>query len=191
MLPAASILMIYVTLINFGQGRKVSKLREELASQQRRAVTQGMVANVHHQKVAAGKERDRLAGELDQTQHDIDASLARFTSRSPADRMLQIDQLCRSHSIGVLGQKSTSNAKVSKLRRQSLRTLRKLTSEEIAYRQLDVVGRYGDVVALLKQLPESVDGVVPLGIELVEQDKLSNDESTSSGQRMWRIFLLM
>ena len=79
---------------------------------------------------------------------------------------------------------------MSDVRSQSLKTLRMLRQgATVSFRQLDLVGKYGDILKLMHRLPKSISGVIPLGIEM--QKESQNYNEATSGQRLWRIYLLM
>jgi len=191
LLPAAVIVLIYVLMINLGRGREIKDLRSKLASTQENGTSEAAVAMARQEVLAATRRRDELKAQIEAAQSGIDASLAQFTDGSPATRVLEVDRLCRELSIALVRQTVTTEVDLSRVRRQSLETLRKLSPGEVTYRQLDVVGRYGDVVTLLKRLPEMIEGAVPLGVELSEGDQSGAQDKEAGGRRMWRVYLLM
>jgi lysozyme family protein len=192
LLPAAVIVMVYLALINLGRSREIRALRKDLADEQKRAVSEDTLVTVHTQQLAALKQRDELTQQIEDARRSIDASLQQFGGGSATERMVQIGRLCRELSIRLLRQKPVTDMQVSKVRESSLQTLRKLVRPDaVSYRQLDLVGHYCDVETLLRRLPETVDGVVPLAIESLEAETNEDGSPPSSGERHWRLSLLM
>ena len=189
MLPAAAIATLYVLLFNFMLNPNLQNLRTQLTNAQKNAVPQDAVATTFREKYVAEQQVAGLQERMSDAQAGIDESLGFFTRSIPAERMLQIDHMCHDLSIGLLNQQTTSNVEVSKVRAKSLATLEELAeADSIGYRQLDLVARYSDMAKFLRKLPQSVEGVVPLGIELLKED---NSGVLASGQRIWRVYLLM
>lgn len=193
LLPAAIAFAVYMLLFNLTIKRSLQSVQEELKDSLSRAVTEDAVASAFVRKKSAERKVDDLYGRIDQVQVSIDRSLAVFTEGAPAVRTMQVDGMCRELSIVLLNQKTAASVAVSKMREKSLRTLHELAPQEvITYRQLDVVAKYGDMMTLLDWLPKTVDGLVPLGIELLKQDeKAGPSKGLVPGQRIWRLYLLM
>lgn len=191
LLPALVIVAIYIGLVNLGSGREITKLRSELKSAQEQAVTPDVLFGLHSQQIAADKELDALNQEVAQLRRSIETSVARFGAGSANAQMVRVGQLCRELSISLLAQKPAESVKVSRVRESSLQTLRKLLpAESIGYRQFDLVGKFADMQALLRRLPEEADGVAPLAIELL-RTQAEEPGQRQVGERHWRLYLLM
>lgn len=197
LLPAAIIVMGYMLLINMGNGRKIRALHSDLEEQRQTAVTENELASVAMRQRSAARNRDQLQEQITDARSRLAVSLENYAGGSHARQMMQIDELCRELSIGLLTQKPTSRVETSKLREEALKTLRKLVPPDaMSYRQLELVGKYGDMVTLMRRLPQSVNGIVPLGIELLEAKAnvaaSGNEASTlAPGERIWRVYVLM
>ena len=192
LLPAALIVMVYMLLINVGNSREIKSLTEDLEEQRETAVTEDDLASTYAANQAVARERDELNERIAQMQSQIDAAVAEFTGGSPAERMMRIDRLCSELSIAVLQHKPATKVETSKTREESLKTLQSLVPpDSLNYRELEVVARYADMVALMRRLPETVPGLVPLGVELLKDDSSEGESSLAAGERTWRIYVLM
>lgn len=191
-LPAAVILTIYMVLINLSRRGEVKALEKELSARRKNAVNENVLATLHAQNTVAARQRDQLNEQIEATERSIGASLVHFTGGASTERMLQVNDLCQQLSIGLLAQKPTTDVKVSQLREKSLQTLRKrIPKHAVSFRQLDLVGRYADMQTLLRLLPESIEGIVPLRIELIEKNSARNALQLAPGERLWRVYVLM
>ena len=189
-LPAAGIIAVYLLLISLGQTRELRDLGNDLAAAKKTAVTEDDLVIDVQRKSAVEQQIAELRKQLQEGERAVDQSLDLFAEGVAAGRMMQIDQMCRELSIGLLNQNSTTEFAVSDVRGQSLKTLRMLRQgATVSFRQLDLVGKYGDILKLMHRLPKSISGVIPLGIEM--QKESQNYNEATSGQRLWRIYLLM
>ncbi|MCH2127903.1 MAG: hypothetical protein MK179_02105 [Pirellulaceae bacterium] len=189
-LPAAGIIAVYLLLISLGQSRELRDLGNDLAAAKKTAVTEDDLKIDVQRKSAVEQQIVELRKQLQEGERAVDQSLGLFAEGVAAGRMMQIDQMCRELSIGLLNQNSTTEFAVSDVRSQSLKTLRMLRQgATVSFRQLDLVGKYGDILKLMHRLPKSISGVIPLGIEM--QKESQNYNEATSGQRLWRIYLLM
>lgn len=193
LLPAVAILAVYLVYHALGPNRKLKELNEELGDVAKNAVTPDMVANSLIQKKQVQTSFEELQTQIRSTEEGINASIAIFTGASQTEQMMAVGDLCRQYSVGIVKQQDLAGVEVSALREKSLRTLKQLLApSELSFRQLDLVGRYSDITQLLKQIPETVQGVLPVGIELVALDGQRADlETLSPDQRMWRVYLVM
>lgn len=193
LLPAVAVLAVYLVYHALGPNRKLKELNEELGDVAKNAVTPDMVANSLIQKKQAQTSFEELQTQIRSTEEGINASIAIFTGASQTEQMMAVGDLCRQYSVGIVKQQDLAGVEVSALREKSLRTLKQLLApSELSFRQLDLVGRYSHITQLLKQIPETVHGVLPVGIELVALDGQRADlETLSPDQRMWRVFLVM
>ena len=189
-LPAAGIIAVYLLLISLGQSRELRDLGNDLAAAKKTAVTEDDLKIDVQRKSAVEQQIVELRKQLQEGERAVDQSLGLFAEGVAAGRMMQIDQMCRELSIGLLNQNSTTEFAVSDVRSQSLKTLRMLRQgATVSFRQLDLVGKYGDILKLMHRLPKSISGVIPLGIEM--QKESQNYNEATSRQRLWRIYLLM
>jgi len=189
LIPAAGIIALYVMFFQLNYRRTLSDLRQQLASAQQRAISEAELFRFSHDRMAASQEQEELEQVLTTTQRQIDESLTIFSGLTTTERMTRVGQVCRELSISILGQKATTRPSLSSLREESLQRLRKLVpSDALHFEELELVGRYADLEKLLRRLPLEVEGVIPLGIELVEEQKSS---PTVGGQRRWRVYLLV
>jgi hypothetical protein len=193
LLPAVAVLAVYLVYHALGPNRKLKELNEELGDVAKNAVTPDMVANSLIQKKQAQTSFEELQTQIRSTEEGINASIAIFTGASQTEQMMAVGDLCRQYSVGIVKQQDLAGVEVSALREKSLRTLKQLLApSELSFRQLDLVGRYSHITQLLKQIPETVHGVLPVGIELVALDGQRADlETLSPDQRMWRVYLVM
>jgi len=191
LLPTAAILLVYVVFVYHGNNQELTDLRTDLKKVSDEAPSDADILTARFKVDDARAKRDKLQDQVEEAQAEIDLSLARFTGGSPTARVLQLDRLCRELSIAVVRQTLTTEVNFSVSRRKSLDTLRKLADQEITFRQLDVVAHYGDIVTLLRKLPESVEGAVPVGIELLDQHRQGTPAVEASDMRIWRLYVLM
>lgn len=195
LLPAAVILLAYMLLINVGQQRQLTSLRDQMRDAQKSAVTEDAVATAFAQATAARQQRDDVRDRIKIAKEKMDEAILPFRVAVPTERMIHIDRLLGELSIGLLRQKAIGNADVSPTREASIETLRQLVPDEaVTIRQLDLVGHFASLVSLMHRLPETLPGVVPLGIELLKKDEHSTVDPAlrpDSDERTWRIYLLM
>jgi hypothetical protein len=192
-LPAAGVIAVYLLLISFGQTRELRDLEKDLADARKTAVTEEDLVIDFQRKSAVEQQIGKLQKQLQEGEKAVGQSLDLFTGGVAAKRIIQIDQMCRDLSIGVLNQNLTTDFAVSDVRNESLKTLRTLKQgATVSFRQLDLIGKYGDILKLMRRLPKSISGVIPLGIEMQkESQNYSEAASESPRQRLWRIYLLM
>ena len=192
-LPAAGIIAVYLLLISLGQTRELNNLGKDLADARKTAVTEEDLVIDFQRKSAVEQQIGELQKQIQEGTKAVGQSLDLFTGGVAAKRMMQIDQMCRDLSIGVLNQNSTTQFAVPDVRDQSLKTLRTLKQgSTVSFRQLDLIGKYADILKLMHRLPKSISGVIPLGIEMQKESQNYNETvSESSRQRLWRIYLLM
>lgn len=192
-LPAAGIIAVYLLLISLGQNRDLRDLEKKRSDAWKTAVTVDDLAIAIQRKSTVTQQIGELRKQVQEGEHAVEKTLALFTGGIAAKRMMQIDQMCRELSIGMLNQNSITEFAVSNVRDQSLKTLRTLKKgATVSFRQLDLVGKYGDILKLMHLLPESISGVIPLGIEMRKELETDNEtNSHTAGQRLWRIYLLM
>ena len=180
-LPAAGIIAVYLLLISLGQSRELRDFGNDLAAAKKTAVTEDDLKIDVQRKSAVEQQIVELRKQLQEGERAVDQSLGLFAEGVAAGRMMQIDQMCRELSIGLLNQNSTTEFAVSDGRSQSLKTLRMLREgATVSFRQLDLVGKYGDILKLMHRLPKSISGVIPLGIEM--QKESQNYNEATSGQ---------
>ena len=190
LLPTAAIVAVYTLLVIVSSSRELTRLRKELADEQKRAVTEDVLFQLNSQRVSATRERDRLQDQIESARKSVEQTVEQFAGRSATERMARVGQLCRESSISVLEQKPADQLQLSKLREASLQELRKLVpGDGVRYQQLELFGRYTEMETLLRRLPAEVRGVVPLAIELLEEN--SESSAVSSGQRRWRVYLML
>tara|TARA_B100001123_G_C14918665_1_gene870820 strand:- start:68 stop:691 length:624 start_codon:yes stop_codon:yes gene_type:complete len=189
-LPAAAIAAVYMLGYTLTLNRRLGSLQEDLEVAEAAAVTDDEVARVFTDRNAAEKRIKALRAQIDETDEQIRKSVARLVGVNQTSRLVQIDQLCRRHSIGVVNQKTTASVALSAVREQSLDTLRKVSEQKaLTYRQFEMVANYMSMTMFLQCLPQEIDGVIPLGIELLETKP--DSKPLAPGQRIWRVFLLM
>lgn len=191
LLPAAVIVMVYMVFIHLGTSKKLSNLERDLDNAKKSMVTEDQLFQLHNQVLAETKQRDQLQQQIDQLGSETLSRLAAFREQSPAERMVRVGQLCRDLSVGVLNQQTASHIKTSKTRENAIREMNQLLDSPVQYQQMDLVGKYANMVELMKRMPETIEGVVPIGIELLAQDAKDNELFLESGQRAWRVYLIL
>jgi len=190
LLPAAAIAAVYMLGYTLTLSRQLRALQEDLEAAMGAAVSSDQVARVFTDRNIAEKQIETLRQQIDETDKQIQQSVAGLVGVNPTSRLVQVDNLCRRHSIGVVNQKTTATVALSPLREQSLDTLREVTERNtLTYRQLEVVANYTSMTMFLQRLPQEIKGVIPLGIELLETEPGS--KPLAPGQRIWRVILLM
>lgn len=192
LLPAAVIVAVYMVLIHTGRSRTTRELQKELAEAQKRAVSESELAALHAQYSAAVEQQDRLTDQMEEVQRGIDASRSQFTGGPATERMSRISQLCGELSIALLRQMPAKDVQLSDFRKSSLETAGKLVGNDLfQYRQLELMGSYANIESFLRRLPASVEGVIPLGVELLEAKADGSGAGGAPDQRRWRVYLLM
>ncbi len=191
LLPGAVIVMVYMLFVHLGNSRKLSDLRDDLRQASESMVTEDQLFALHSQIREAGLSRDGAATELQQIEEQVDGLLSPFGKEPPAQRMVQVSEICGELSIGVIGQESLTHLKMSKQREQAVQEMSKTTGRTPYYYQLELVGSYGNLVELMERVPDRIEGVIPLGVELLKRDDDSSSVALENGQRLWRVYLMM
>ncbi len=192
LLPAAIIVMVYTTFINTGTNRRLAELRDDLARQREIAINNGLIQSLRVRRASLIRQREQLEEQIDLSRSGQRDLASTFSAELATDRMARVNQLCQRLSIGLLNQQSVNRLEVSPLRQDALEMLKQINPDGGRYQRLELVGEYSDMVRLLQQLPEAIEGLIPLGIELVDQgNNVPTETRLSPGQRIWRVFVLM
>lgn len=186
LMPAAIVLLGYALFVYRGQQNEYKREKQRLESLSKQAVTEQDVMTVGTRVRFARREKSELQQQLDKLQGRIDEVCSRFGGASQQFGTIeQMTQLLRANDVSLISQSTTSEPPLSTHQKEVLQTIRERSSGgQLEYRELQLQGRYTDVLAFLQQLGTARVSVLPVSLELDTSD-------STTGVHQWKIVIVM
>lgn len=186
LMPAAVVLLGYALLVNHGRQKEYRQEKRRLESLSHQAVTEQEIVTVGLRVRFAQQQKNQLRQELEKLEGRIDEVCSRFGGSSQQfGTIQQITQLLRGNDVSLVSQSTTSEPRLSTHQKKVLQTIRERSNNgQLEYRELQLQGRYADVLAFLQQLGELRVSVLPVSLELDTSDSVA-------GVHWWKMVIVM
>lgn len=174
LMPTAVIALLYGLLMNFsGHQQQYKEQLRELAAIEPAAKTENDVPIAKTSLQMAQEHRDIVARQLETRRGELQAMCKSFGDPNNQFRVLEsFSRLLKEHQIMLLSQTLVQPPKLSPIKQRVLETIDQHNSDAAPqYRQLELRGRYGDVLAFLQRLAALEQTVLPVSLQLKASDQ--------------------